>query len=151
VIDEPVIITHGPMRAAVVYAAMGWIGTPYHHHGRVQGVGVDCAQLLVAAYVEAGAIGTVETESYPHDWHLHHSEERFLGWLAKLGGVRVQTPAPGDIAVFKYGRCFSHGAIWIGDGRVVHSYIGLGVCAHRLDEAPLHGREVQFWSMWGEG
>jgi hypothetical protein len=42
------------MRAAVVKEALTWLGTPYHHHARVKGVGVDCARLLCAVY-EASA------------------------------------------------------------------------------------------------
>ena len=136
-------------RERVVHEAMSWIGTPYHHHGRVHGEGVDCAQLLIASYADAGVLPPIDPGFYAYDWHLHRSEEVFAQWLEKQGGRRVQTPALGDVLLFKYGRCFSHGGIWIGD-RVVHSYIRLGVCAHRLTEAPLNGREVQAWTMWGE-
>jgi cell wall-associated NlpC family hydrolase len=136
-------------REAVVREAMGWLGTPYHHHGEVRGAGVDCAHLLIAAYVGAGVVPPVEPGFYPQDWHLHRSEELFVGWLSKTGARRVQTPALGDVMVFRFGRCFSHGGIWAGDC-IVHSYLGLGVCGHRLTEAPLHGREFQVWSMWGE-
>lgn len=32
-------------RAAVAQEALAWLGTPYHHHARIKGVGVDCAQI----------------------------------------------------------------------------------------------------------
>lgn len=140
--------TEQESRDAVVSEAMSWLGTPYHHHGRVLGVGVDCAQLLIASYADAGVIERLEPGFYAHDWHLHHSEELFQQWLERAGARRVQTPALGDVMLFKYGRCFSHGGIWAGDC-VVHSYIDLGVCAHRLNEAPLNGRQMQVWSVWG--
>ncbi len=31
----------------VVRTARTWLGTPYHHQGRLKGVGVDCAGLLI--------------------------------------------------------------------------------------------------------
>lgn len=37
-----------------VAEAMTWLGTPYHHQGRVKGVGVDCATLLCEVYKEVG-------------------------------------------------------------------------------------------------
>ena len=33
--------------------ALTWLGTPYHHQGRVKGVGVDCGQILIAIYEKA--------------------------------------------------------------------------------------------------
>lgn len=34
-------------RAAFVAEARDWLGTPYHHQGRVKGVGVDCIGLPI--------------------------------------------------------------------------------------------------------
>jgi cell wall-associated NlpC family hydrolase len=31
------------IRAAVVAEARSWLGTPFHHQGRVKAAGVDCA------------------------------------------------------------------------------------------------------------
>lgn len=33
-----------------VAEAITWLGTPYHHQGRVKGVGVDCGTLLCEVY-----------------------------------------------------------------------------------------------------
>lgn len=133
-------------RAEVVSQAISWLGTPYHHHGRVKGVGVDCAQLLAAVYGAAGVVADLELGSYPREWHLHRDEEAFLAWLQRLGARRVELPAVGDVAVYRYGRCFSHGAIVATPDLRVHSYIGRGVVMNREDEAPLHGRPVQYWT-----
>ena len=43
-------------RAEVVRVARSFIGTPYHHMGRVKGAGVDCATLLAEVYYEAGVL-----------------------------------------------------------------------------------------------
>lgn len=132
---------------AIVAAANGWLGTPYHHHGRVKGAGVDCANLLVACYHEAGLTGNVDLGFYPHDWHMHRSEEMFLAWVTRLNLKIVDSPKMGDVAIFKFGRTFSHGAIMINGNTAIHSYIDMGVIVTRLDETPLLGREVQFWSL----
>lgn len=136
-------------RDAVVAEAMSWLHTPYHHHGRIKGVGVDCAQILCAVYEDCGLVPHVDPGFYAPDWHLHRSEEMYQGWLqryAKRLGPTEQ-PQPGDIALFKFGRCYSHGAILVQDGLLVHAYIGRGVVLSRADEEPLEGRDVIYWKM----
>lgn len=136
-------------RAQVVAEAMSWLGTPYHHHGRIKGVGVDCGQILCAVYEACGLVEHVDTGFYPTDWHLHRSEEIYARWLYKYCSVleRTAQPQPGDIALFKFGRCFSHGAIVVNDGVLVHAYIGQGVIPSRLSEEPLAGRQVIYWTL----
>ena len=142
------------IRAQVVAEAHTWIGTPYHHHGRIKGVGVDCAQLLCAVYEACGLVDHVDTGFYPVDWHLHRSQELFVQTLAPHAEQQpAGTPAqPGDVFVFKYGRTFSHGAIYVGQdtdggGLLVHSYIGRGVILSGLFDEPLCGRDYQHWSI----
>lgn len=143
-------------RQAVLAAACTWLGTPYRHRARLQGVGVDCAQLLVAVYSAAGLVPAVDLGDYPIDWHLHQDEERFLGWLHELGARRVPDGQPaqaGDVAVFRFGRCFSHGGIvedpaTEGGATIIHSYIRRRVMRHRLCEAPLQGVPLQYWTLW---
>ena len=137
-------------RDSVIAQAWSWLGTPYHHHGRVKGVGVDCAQLLCACFEDAGLVPHVDPGFYPHDWHLHRSEELFIGWLARAGAVQVERGRPGDVALFRFGRTFSHGAILVDERSVVHAYVDVGVILTRFDEEPLLGRPTQFWSV-GEG
>ncbi len=168
-------------RAAVVAEARSWIGTRYHNCADVKGAGVDCGMLLVRVFVDTGLCQPFDPRPYPPDWHLHRSEERYLGFLFDRchevfllpppergsGGVPVgvgvagrqrgaliantelpgrdphlsstfqgeeeraalsnQAPSaagwgaagreapskvqPGDVAVFRFGRCYSHGGI----------------------------------------
>lgn len=135
-------------RHAIVAEAQSWLGTPYHHHGRIKGVGVDCAQILLAVYCDALHLApALDVGAYSTQWHLHRGEEVYLDWLATAGAVRVQTPAPGDIAMWRWGRTFSHSGICVAPDEFVHAYVDLGVIQTRLTEAPLQGREVQYWSI----
>lgn len=148
------MITDGQARARVVSEAMTWVGTPYHSHARIKGIGVDCAQFLAAVYESAGIAAPLDLGKYPSEWHIHQSEERFINALQKLA-VRemadLDEVRPGDIIVFKYGRCFSHAGIVVNpsDGTIIHSYIRIGVTTHRLDEQPLIGAPTRFFSPWG--
>lgn len=135
-------------RVRVAAQAVSWLATPYHHHGRVKGVGVDCANLLCAVYHEAGVIGNIDPGFYPHDWHLHHNDELFIQWVERTGAHSVEKPMTGDVALFRFGRTFSHGAVMISAETIVHAYLEMGVILSRLDEHPVAGRAVQFWSLW---
>ena len=97
-------------RARIVAAAREWIGTPYHHMADVKGVGCDCAMLLVRVYVDLELVDPFDPRPYVRDWHLHRGEERYLSLLLARA-YEVSAPLPGDVVLFKYGRCFSHGGI----------------------------------------
>jgi len=118
-------------RVRIVNEAMSWIGTPFRDCTDIKGPngGVDCAMLLVRSYVDSGKLQPFDPRPYPPQWHMHHSEQRFLEWIeVKLAGVRVEKPRIGDCLVYQFGRCFSHGAIYIGNGEIVHSYYESQLC-----------------------
>jgi cell wall-associated NlpC family hydrolase len=97
-------------RAAVVAEARRWIGTPYHSCADIIGVGVDCGMLLVRVFVDTGLCAPFDPRPYAPDWHLHRGEERYLGFVFDRCHER-DAPGPGDVAVFRYGRCYAHGGI----------------------------------------
>jgi NlpC/P60 family putative phage cell wall peptidase len=97
-------------RAAVVAEARRWIGTPYHHAADIRGAGVDCGMLIVRVFVDLGICRAFDPRPYTPDWHLHRSEERYLGFVFDRC-KEVEEPQQGDVVVFRYGRCFSHGGI----------------------------------------
>ena len=97
-------------RAAVVAEARSWIGTPYHHAADVKGAGVDCAMILVRVFCDLGLVAPFDPRPYTRDWMLHRDDERYLGFL--LARAReVAEPDPGDVILFRFGRCFAHGGI----------------------------------------
>ena len=76
--------------------ARSWLGTPYHHMGRVKGgagCGCDCLTLLAEVYARAGIVSPVEVPYYRPDLMLHRGEETYLeGLLAH--GSEVAAPSP---------------------------------------------------------
>ncbi|MEX8520078.1 MAG: hypothetical protein AB3X44_16330 [Leptothrix sp. (in: b-proteobacteria)] len=140
---------HDDLRARIVEEAYSWMNppTPYHHHARLKGIGVDCAQILIGVFEACGVVANVDPGNYAHDWHLHHSEELYANHL-DLYGVRTTEPQAGDVALYKFGRTYSHGAIVVNNNLdVIHSYIGRGVILSRPHEDPLDGRPVLYWSI----
>ena len=120
-------------------AAKKWLGTPYMNNTMVRGVGVDCAYLLVAALVDSGVMRAdwLEIENYSNEWHLHHSEEKYLKYVQQVADeVDMTSPIKeGDFLLYQYGRCISHGAIYVGDGLVIHSFVDYGVIYSKLDDS----------------
>lgn len=139
-------------RSQVAAQARAWLGTPYHHHGRVRGVGVDCAQLLAAVFEACGLVPHQELGNYPAQWHLHRGAELFIDRLQAAGARPVQTPELGDVGVWRYGRAYSHGGVVVGQGAggvplIVHAYVQRGVVLSLATDEPLAGHDCKYWSV----
>ena len=134
-------------RTAVVSEAESWLGTPYHHEARIKGHGVDCAQILVGVFANVGLIEPVRLPHYPMDWNLHRDEERYLDILARYTREIGSAPRPADIVVWKFGRCFSHGAIVVAWPVVIHAYVG-SICV--LEDAEKASWLAQIGESCGE-
>nr|DAP68845.1 MAG TPA: cell wall peptidase [Caudoviricetes sp.] len=104
--------------------ALTWLNTPYHHMANLRGVGVDCAMFLVEVFKQLGAVPPdLDPRPYPHDWHMHRGEERYLAWLDKYADrVPADQVQPGDVVTFKFGRCVSHAGIVIDWPLIIHAY-----------------------------
>ena len=108
----------------ITSTALTWLNTPYHHEARIKGVGVDCGQFPAAVFESLGLIPPLDIEPYPPDWHFHRDEERYLEIVEKhFQKIDTDTPQPGDLALFKYGRVISHGSIVIAWPTIIHAYI----------------------------
>ncbi len=167
-------ILEAAQRQAVIAEAESWIGTPFHHQGRVKGPqgGVDCAMLLLEVFkkvfscqlpvaseeskAETPKLGTgnweLGTLTYSMQWHLHHSEEKYLEMILALGGKPVESPGPGDIAIWKIGRAYSHGAIVVVWPKIIHA-AALPINQCILDNAlmsalNLDKHPVKFFTAW---
>jgi len=138
-------------RAAVVAEAVSWIGTPFHHAARVKGAGVDCLMLLAEVYERAGISAHIEPPFYVPDWHLHRDAERYMEGLLHYaqpiaGPPQGPEPRPGDIALFRFGRTFSHGAIVTRWPRLIHAYWTIGVVWGDATLYPLACRAARFFT-----
>lgn len=125
----------------IAKAAMPWLGTPHVNQARVRGRGVDCGMLLIAALEDSGAIksGSIPIAPYSNEWHLHHSEEWFLSYVKKYcEPVKREDMQEGDFLLFQYGRCISHGAIYIGNHTIIHAVVQQGVILSDLDDVMLY-------------
>lgn len=146
-------MTQPATRAAVVAAAREWIGTPYHVGADVKGVGCDCAMILVRVFVDLGLVAPFDPRPYSNDWHLHRSEEVYLRLLLERAH-EVASPEPGDVVLFRYGRCFSHGGLVTKREpfTMIHAFASAGIV---LEEELIHNiaiakrlPDARFASYW---
>jgi cell wall-associated NlpC family hydrolase len=107
-------------RSRILEEARSWLGTPYHHKGRVLGVGVDCGGLLYQVYGKFYDIKPYP-ETYPQDWALHAGAELYLDFISEYV-KEAGSPRPAGIVVFRYGRCYSHGGIITEKNTVIHAW-----------------------------
>ena len=128
--------TEAWQRKRVVEAALSWVGTPYRNCGYTKGPkgAVDCAMLLVGAFVEARVFEPFDPRPYPSDWMLHRSEEKYIAWLNTIGKEDPKADQPGDVIAYVFGRCYSHSGIVVDDRYVVHSYADDRICVRTLKD-----------------
>lgn len=129
-----------------VEEALTWVGTPYHHQGRVKGAGVDCGTLICEVYEAVGLMDHLDPRPYPQDWHLHQMGQRYLELILQVC-LPVEVPEPGDIVLYHFGKCISHGAIVVEWPTIVHSYLGLGVVVQDGTKGSLSRRIAGFYRM----
>jgi cell wall-associated NlpC family hydrolase len=157
-------------RDCVVAIAKTWLGTPYHHMGRIKAVGVDCAMFPLEVYREAGLIGDVDVPYYPQDWMLHRSEEVYLHIVerhaqeiaepaAVAAGAAMKAPPataggsvlPGDFVLYRFGRCWSHGAIVLEWPLIIHAVVQHGVIlSDGNKDGMLVGRQRRLFSIFAK-
>lgn len=134
-------------RERVINEAMSWQGTPHHNGACIKNTGVDCGQLPWAVYHACGYMPEIPKDlRYSPQFHLHKNEEWYKNFADQFGKV-VDHPLPGDFALYKMGRIYSHGAIVIKWPKIIHAWIGIGVVQDFGDQGHLHDRDVIFYTM----
>jgi hypothetical protein len=127
-------------------AALTWVGTAHINAHKQKGVGIDCARLAEACVEDAGLapVGFMSDlkTNYISDWFLNRGENIMVPWFEKYC-EEVSDMQPGDFLLFQIGRQIGHAAIFIGDGKVVHSVPGEGTCVVDLNN------DYHFWDKKG--
>jgi cell wall-associated NlpC family hydrolase len=144
-------MTEHNIRAAIVAEALSWVSTPYHHSGRIKGVGVDCAMLPAEVMERVGLIPHINPE-YAHDAMYHEDAEAYLAWVLPYAReIEREQAQPGDLIVFRFGRTYSHSAIVINMPMCIHAAIRAG-CVVPVDidaDTDLNWRKRRYFTIVG--
>lgn len=112
----------------ILIAARSCLDTPFRHQGRIPGLALDCAGLVVSVAKEIGA-DYIDRPGYsrnPSGGLL----ESALDDQPCL--ERVTDRQPGDVLLMRFAGEPQHLAIFTGDN-IIHSYESVGkVCEHRM-------------------
>lgn len=104
-------------RAEVIAEARTWLGTPFHHQGRVKGVGVDCAGVVLET-ARALGIDALDLRGYGHrpdsDEMIHHCRKQ-------MKEVDLEDAQEGDIILIEIDRAPQHLVI-LTDVGMLHAY-----------------------------
>lgn len=117
----------------VVELAESCIGTPFHHQGRLPGVGLDCVGLVIWIGQQLGI-------AYPDNYRYGRNPNgREMGRLLAQYLLRVETPQPGDVLHIAWARLPQHLGIYAPQGRLIHAYEPRGVIVTTLSGRHLAG------------
>lgn len=111
----------GVLSEQLLTAARSYIGTPFRHQGRLPGLGLDCAGLVVAAVKECG-LNCDDVAGY--------GRSPYRGLLEKTLQAQkilqpIADPELGAILLFKIRHDPQHLALCAGE-TIVHSYETIG-------------------------
>lgn len=125
------------MRDDFIAAALAMKDVPYLHQGRRADLGVDCVGLAVVAASAVG-IEIADSKSYAR----RPTGASLIDGLTKNSKMIFEAPRPGDLLVFVLGKNPQHVAIFLGNGRMVHSHSSAGKVVEHDYEATWQRRHV---------
>ena len=120
-------------RQEVIREALSWTGTKFMHEARVKGVGADCGRFLIGVFVQTRLMEDYEPARVPVAWHLHADSPTFdpdmyVRQIKRFSHEIAGPPLPGDIALFWWGKAYSHSGIVIDwPHQMIHCFFINGV------------------------
>ncbi|MBK5911472.1 hypothetical protein CCR85_08205 [Rhodothalassium salexigens] len=113
----------------IVALARRWLGTPWHHQGRVRGVGVDCAGLVIGVARDLG-LDPVDVTGYAR---RPDSDELARLVRAHLAEIPLARAGPGAVLLLRIDDRAQHLGI-LTDVGLLHAYApARRVVEHRID------------------
>ncbi len=113
----------------VVAEARSWLGTPFHHQGRLKGIGGDCIGLVI------GVANALNISDYNITNYSRLPNGDLLKGLLELhlDKVAIADRQIGDIGLFKFEREPQHVGVFSDIG-IIHNYQQVKQCVeHGFD------------------
>lgn len=111
-----------------------YLDTPFKHQGRIPGVGIDCAGVVICASKELGQSFEDLT-----NYNMRPSQEDVLSKIIASGfyDISLDNAIPGDLVLMAYDGNIQHIAVIteINPMYILHAVNGKKVIEHRLDGA----------------
>ena len=123
---------------AVIAAARGWLGTPYHDQASLCGVGCDCLGLARGVWRDLVGAEPRAIPPYSRDWGETGVREVLAdGARAMMIGIATAEIGPGALVLFRMAprAIAKHVGILTAPDRFIHAYDRLGVIEEALTTA----------------
>ena len=120
---------------AVIAAARGWLGTPYHDQASLCGVGCDCLGLARGVWRDLVGAEPQPIPPYSRDWGETGAREVLvIGARAMMIEIPVARIGPGALVLFRMAprAIAKHVGILTAPDRFIHAYDRLGVIEEAL-------------------
>lgn len=119
-------------RDTITTIARSYVGTRWHHCGRLKGVGIDCAGLVICTYAELGVVLT-DLGTYGDGADCFDAVVKAIAPDCILIDTSAEPLQDGDIMIFRSRVCYNHIGIYSGHGNMIHAYPTL----ERVVEQPI--------------
>ena len=123
---------------AVIAAARGWLGTPYHDQASLCGVGCDCLGLARGVWRDLVGAEPQPIPPYSRDWGETGAREVLvIGARAMMIEIPVARIGPGALVLFRMAprAIAKHVGILTAPDQFIHAYDRLGVIEEALTTA----------------
>ena len=123
---------------AVIAAARGWLGTPYHDQASLRGVGCDCLGLARGVWRDLVGAEPQPIPPYSRDWGETGVREVLAegasGMMIEIATAEI---GPGALVLFRMAprAIAKHVGILTAPDRFIHAYDRLGVIEEALTTA----------------
>ena len=137
-------------RADVMREARSWKDTPFHHQGRLKGVGADCAGLILGV-ARALGLPSADMEGYGRIANGRHLRAHCN---SSMDPIAIETVRPGDVLLLK-GERFPQHLAFVVDGAgirglgLVHSFEQADKCIEHGLTQEWHDKTVQAYRLRG--
>lgn len=153
IVRRPAFFAEESRRRALEWEANSWVGTPFHQHATLKGVGVDCVHLAAAIYIATGFLDRFEPGHYNMDGGENGDEDRVIDWVEKSGRFARQPAGPliGDLLCFRNGRWPYHVGVMISERQFVHACAHHQVMVSNIDDTTYAKRLLAIYRPMADG
>ena len=123
---------------AVIAAARGWLGTPYHDQASLRGVGCDCLGLARGIWRDLVGAEPQPIPPYSRDWGETGTREVLAdGARGMMIEIAIAEIGPGALVLFRMAprAIAKHVGILTAADSFIHAYDRLGVIEEALTTA----------------
>lgn len=131
-------------RQDVINEARTWMGTRFHHQGRLKGVGVDCIGIL------SGTLQVLNLLKYDNiNYTKDPDSDKLVSICDKyLIKIPIEEAKPGDVLLMSWRRGPQHMALLTDQG-ILHAHIGVKKVVEHVYDDEWKARTVAAYNIPG--